>query len=106
MLRSNFSKIISLRSFWRIDKRKGNYTLPSGEKLSQYVRELVVSQMSIDSLGISIDGNLYPCYGCERDATNNTLTPYTILVPFGENEQCSYIDMEKRIDILTREIIG
>lgn len=106
MLRSNFAKIICLRSFWRIDKRKGNYTLPSGDRLSKYVRELVVSQMSIDSLGIGADGNLYPCYGCERDAETNTLTPYTIFVPFGENEQCSYIDMEKRIDRLTYEIIG
>lgn len=29
MKRENFKKIIKLRSCWEIDKRKGNYELPS-----------------------------------------------------------------------------
>ena len=30
MKREDFKKIIKLRSFWKIDKRKGNYKLPNG----------------------------------------------------------------------------
>lgn len=50
MKREDFKKIIKLRSFWKIDKRKGNYELPNGNRLSSYVRELVESQMKLDGL--------------------------------------------------------
>ena len=41
MKREDFKKIIKLRSFWKIDKRKGNYKLPGGDNLSVYVTDLV-----------------------------------------------------------------
>ena len=50
MCKARFIKIIKLRSFWRLDKRKGNYTLPSGNKLSAYIKQLVISQMEVDNL--------------------------------------------------------
>lgn len=50
MKREDFKKIIKLRSFWKIDKRKGDYKLPSGDKLSKYIRKLVISQMQLDNL--------------------------------------------------------
>lgn len=50
MAKPRFIKIIKLRSFWRIDKRKGDYTLPSGKKLSEYIKRLVISQMAVDDL--------------------------------------------------------
>ena len=50
MCKAKFIKIIKLRSFWKIDKRKGNYTLPSGNKLSTYIKQLVISQMEVDNL--------------------------------------------------------
>ena len=37
MERADFKKVIKIMSGWRIDKRKGNYRLPNGEKLSGYV---------------------------------------------------------------------
>ena len=51
MKRKDFIKIIKLRSVWKIDKRLSNidYTLPNGEKLSDYIEELVTSQMEIDN---------------------------------------------------------
>lgn len=48
MKRDDFKKIIKLRSIWKIDRRKGNYTLPNGEKLTIYVKNLVESQMKVD----------------------------------------------------------
>ena len=50
MCKARFVKIIKLRSLWRIDKRKGNYTLPSGNKLCTYIKQLVISQMEVDNL--------------------------------------------------------
>lgn len=52
MKRENFKKIIKLRSCWKIDKRKGNYELPSGKHLLDYILDLVESQMKLDGLGI------------------------------------------------------
>ena len=102
MNRINFIKIIKLRSLWPIDKRKGNYYLPSGKRLSKYVRTLIDSQMQLDSLAIAADGNLYPA-AFHQD---NGKAEYTIMIPFAANESCSGIEQEKRIEHLMTEIIG
>ena len=63
MKREDFKKIIKLRSFWKIDKRKGDYKLPSGDKSSKYIRKLVISQMQLDNLLIGENGDLFPGSG-------------------------------------------
>ena len=100
MKRQDFIKIIRLRSFWKIDKRTGNYKLPSGKRLSEYVADLVETQMKIDDLGISKNGNLCWCFYNEK-AENFTLMP-----AFQDNEICSLDDMDKRINKLVCEIVG
>ena len=52
MKREDFKKVIKLRSFWKIDRRKGNYKLPNGKMLSDYITSLVESQMKLDNLAI------------------------------------------------------
>ena len=103
MKRNDFIKIIKLRSFWKIDKRKGNYKLPNGTYLSSYVGELIESQMKIDSLGIMNDGDLCLCSGGEWN--NCKFDDYTLIPIFKENEVCSYNDMNTRINQLIYEII-
>ena len=39
MKREDFKKIIKLRSFWKIDRRKGNYKLPNGKFLDNAFRD-------------------------------------------------------------------
>lgn len=57
MKRDDFIIIIKKRSFWKI--RKGdNYQLPSGDHLSDYIMNLVESQMKVDSLGIQSISNI------------------------------------------------
>ena len=102
MDRINFIQIIKLRSFWPIDKRKGNYYLPSGERLSAYVRTLIDSQMQLDSLAIASDGNFYSSVFYQ----GNGNAGYTIMVPFMGNESCSWVEQEKRIEYLMGEIMG
>lgn len=58
MKRENFIKIIRLRSIWKINKRKGDYVLPSGVELSEYLYNLVESQLDLDGLGINENGDI------------------------------------------------
>ena len=104
MTRANFIKIIKLRSCWRIDKRKGNYTLPNGEHLSTYIDELVRGQMELDGItGITSDGNLAMCAITGLD--ESSLPIYTVMPAFQENEIVSYDEMTRRIKRLVNEII-
>ena len=106
MKREDFKKIIKLRSFWKIDKRKGNYKLPNGINLSVYVTALVKSQMEIDSLGIRSNGDL--CFASGGYCNNETgkHNDYVLMPEFKDNEVCTYTEMNKRIAKLASEIIG
>ena len=101
MKRNDFIGIIKLRSFWSIDKRKGNYELPSGGKLSAYVRSLVDGQLELDKLAITDDGNLCPAFLI----CSNGKSEYLLMHPFGNNESCSWSEQERRIERLVLEII-
>lgn len=107
MKRTAFIQIIKLRSVWKVNKRQGNYSLPSGEKLSVYIRKLVESQMELDNLAIAEDGDLYwisePSYW---DEFNKEFTDIEISIPYNENETCSFDEQERRISELVREITG
>ena len=59
MKRSDFVKIIKLRSYWKIDKRKGNYKLPNGNYLTSYVQDLISEQLELDKMVIAKEGNIY-----------------------------------------------
>lgn len=106
MKRNDFIKIIKLRSFWKIDKRTGNYKLPSGNYLSDYVEQLVRSQMKIDRIGISRDGNFNPMSGGEHNDAKKCFEDYTIIIPFECNEVCTWKEQEDRINHLVKEIVG
>ena len=106
MKREDFKKIIKLRSFWKIDKRKGNYKLPNGKMLSDYVTGLVESQMKLDNLGIELNGDLCFMSGGGWNTEANKFNDYTLMPAFQGNEVCSYDDMEKRIKSIVYEIIG
>lgn len=72
MKREDFKKIIKIRSFYKIDRRKGDYKLPSGDKLSVYVRKLVDQQLALDKLFIRENGNL--CFGTGGDVRGRIWT--------------------------------
>lgn len=55
-----FEKAVKLLSFWKVDKRKGDYDLPAG-KLSYYLVELVMKL--ILEFGFFIDSDLEICDG-------------------------------------------
>lgn len=106
MKRQDFIKIIRLRSVWKIDCRKGNYALPNGEKLSDYVRGLVESKMKIDNLGVLEDGDLAYCDGGEWNKETKDFNDYRLLPDFKDNEICPYDKQEMRIKRLVSEIIS
>ena len=106
MKREDFKKIIKLRSFWKIDRRKGNYKLPNGKRLSDYVTGLVESQMKLDNLGIRANGDLCMVSGGVWNTETKEFEDYTLMPEFQKNEVCSFDDMEKRIRVIVSEIIG
>lgn len=106
MKRTDFVQIIRLRSVWKVDRRRGNYKLPNDEKLSWYITNLVESQMKIDNLGISENGNLCFCTGGNWNTETKKFDDYTLMPDFSDNETCTYDDMERRIKSLVSEIIG
>ena len=106
MTREDFKKIIKLRSFWKIDKRKGNYKLSNGKRLSDYITDLVESQMKLDNLGIRANGDLCVASGGGWNTDTNGFNDYTLMPAFQDNEVCSYDDMENRIKFIVYEIVG
>lgn len=98
MKREDFKKIIKLRSFWKIDRRKGNYKLPDGSWLSEYVAKLIEQQMDLDGIRIAADGNLKLAVYKHPN--------WVIMPPFEENEICSFEEECKRANELVREMIG
>ena len=106
MKREDFKKIIKLRSFWKIDKRKGNYKLPNGKRLSDYITSLVESQMKLDNLAIRENGDLCVASGGGWNVETKEFDDYTLMPAFQKTEVCSFDDMEKRIKSIVREIVG
>lgn len=98
MKRDDFKKIIKLRSFWRVDKRKGNYRLPNGTRLSDYLIGLVESQLKIDMLGIAKDGSIQPMVNQGDDLV--------IMKPFAENEATNDDEQDTRIERLVYEFLN
>ena len=106
MKREDFKKVIRLRSYWKIDKRKGNYNLPNGERLGSYITKLVESQMKLDNLGIRANGDLCMVSGGAWNTEKKEFDDYTLMPEFQNNEVCSFDDMEKRIKSIVYEIVG
>ena len=102
MKRSDFVKIIKIRSIWKTGK--GDYRLPNGTFMERYIETLVESQMKIDSLWIGSDGNLYIGWGGGWNTETKDFDSYTIMRK--DNEICSYDEMQIRIKRLINEILG
>lgn len=105
MKRIVFIKIIKLRSIWKIDKRRRDFDLPNGNKLSTYIKHLVETQMEIDSLLIRENGDLCNCVGGNWNKETKMFDDYTLLPAFEDNETCSIDEMERRVNKLVYEII-
>ena len=99
MLRDDFIKIIKLRSIWSINKVKGNYKLPNGEKLSSYIKRLILSQMKIDDFGIRNNGDL--CLAIFHGDNDEWQ-----LIHRGTDEYCSADEMDIRINEMIAEMLG
>ena len=74
--------------------------LPNGNWLASYVRDLVISQLRVDNLGIRKNGELcYMIYDAET-------LEYILMPELQNNEYCTILYMDRRITKLAFEIIG
>lgn len=103
MKREDFIFIIKARSLWKIDKEKDNYILPNGEKLYNYVLGLIYSQLRLDKLSISANGDIVPVLGGRWNDQTKKFNDFIAVV---NNEIITYNEHEQRAELLAREIIG
>lgn len=88
MKRAAFARIIKIMSYWKVDGRRGNYTLPSDIRIKQYIEELISEALRRYSAAITSDGDIYR--GAEWD---NNILAYRI----------SYYDMtecETKLEVI------
>lgn len=101
MTRTEFKQVVKAFSFWKIDKRKGNYALPAyyeGQKnatLRHYLAELVTDLLDRNRLAFKRNGNL----------GETGVIDGKIFVPFGEDEVLNEEEQEQRINAFVRELI-
>lgn len=96
MKRNELKIIIKAISNWKIDKRRGNYRLPSGRLLSEYLEEIGEDFLKAFNKAISIDGNIY-------DYIAETAT---IFRPFLENEKTCQDEQRKRLKAIIFEMLN
>ena len=105
MKRDAFKEIIKLRSALAIDKRRGDYALTNGKRLSDYVRSLAESQMELDNLLIRENGDLCVGSGGTWNRETSRFDDYMLMPDFQGDETCSVEEMEKRIAALVAELV-
>lgn len=93
MKRNDFKKVIKIFSFWKIDKRKGNYKLPSGEYLSHYLEDFIQDFLNRNNLAIRENGDI-------AEIIDNR-----IFIPFGEDEELNTGEQIDRIEKLVRGLL-
>ena len=87
MKRENFKKVVKAFSAWKIDKRKGNYILPNGERLQTYLKELTEKLLQNNDLAFAKNGNVYEVFNVDNRKF--------MFVPFGTDEKIE--EQEERI---------
>lgn len=96
MKRKELKTVIKAISDWKIDKRKGDYRLPSGRLLSDYLEEVGEDFLKAFRKAISIDGDIY-------DFIPETST---IFRPFLENERTCQDEQRKRLQAIIFEMLN
>ena len=96
MKRTELKTVIKAISDWKIDKRKGNYRLPNGRFLSDYLEEIGEDFLKAFSKAISIDGDVYD-YIAETS---------TIFRPFLDNERTCQDEQRKRLQAIIFEMLN
>ncbi len=96
MKRKELKQVFKAISDWKIDKRKGNYRLPSGRLLSDYLEEIGEDFLKAFNKAISIDGDIY-------DYIPQTAT---IFRPFLDNERTCEYEQRKRLQAVIFEMLN
>lgn len=96
MKRNELKAAIKALSDWKIDKRKGDYRLPSGRLLSDYLEEVGEALLKAFRKAISIDGDIY-------DYIPQTST---IFRPFIDNERTCQDEQRKRLQVVIFEMLN
>lgn len=98
MKRSEFEQVVKAFSVWKIDKRKGNYRLPSGNLLSNYLQDLIQELCKNNQIAFAKNGNLYQkIVFDEKDV---------IFIPFADFEKLDNAEQEARAKSFVFELLN
>lgn len=95
MTRNEFKQVIKIMSFWKIDKRRGNYKLPNGNRLSDYLERFTLDFLRRSLKAIAKDGTV-----------QDWLSPDTIFYPFRDNEPLDWTEQAERVRALVAEMVS
>lgn len=95
MKKETFRQVVKAFSFWKIDRRKGNYTLPSGLRLSDYLEDLTSELLKNNRLAFRKNGDIGELVGKNE-----------IFVPFAEDERTSEAEQQKAIKLFVYDLLN
>lgn len=98
MRRDEFKQVVKAFSFWKIDKRKGNYRLPSGARLSNYLEDLTNDLCENNKIAFAKNGNLYKKIIFDGKDI--------ISIPFAEDENFNNAEQEARAKSFVWELLN
>lgn len=96
MKRTEFKIVIKALSDWKIDKRRGDYNLPSGRRLSDYLEDVGETFLKAFDKAISIDGDIY----------NFNPQTGTVFRPFLDDEKTCQDEQRKRLKAVVFEMLN
>lgn len=97
--------IVKELSSWRIDKRAGDYKLPNGAKLSDYLYEIIEDFCEKYNMIIDENGVAYPIM-TKIDGGNRWRDSFIGLVEFGENITITRPEFVINMENMAKRMVG
>ena len=101
MKRKDFKTLIKIMSPWKVKKRCGNYRLPDGSPLCNYLYDVATTQLKLNGLAIDSKGNVNKVF---TSLKITSLTDKCIEFMF-INEKTSVIEQQHRVSKIINEMI-
>lgn len=95
MKKNAFEQVVKAFSIWRVDRRKGNYTLPNGKRMADYLEELTGELLKTNRLAFRKNGDVGELIG-ENE----------IFTPCAEDERTTDAEQEKALKKFVYDLLN
>lgn len=105
MKRTDFASIIKIMSYWKVDGRRGNYTLPSGIRIKRYIEELISEALRKYDAAVTADGNIRRGATWDKDILAYRISYYDVAEGETASEVIPLDTYCMRYERLARDIV-